>query len=199
MDSFPHWDVLLYGTNGTPQSDLPSSLKPTCANHAFSADGIGLAHAHIRRRDDLLARRGLHLSLQINIDGSIDTMLGTWKMRNYMEKIGTFKEKIKVDGRWNEDAEFFFAAVEALRTSRNVGSHPLYGVPQDGLDKKKKEMHDARAKFDKLAQKHKRPFGPPRFASPAQEDLHKATKWVIRISQMAVVWVEEYSRLPRAN
>ena len=47
------WDVLWYGTDYTPQPDLPLTMAPLCSDRAFAMDGICLAHTHIRRRDDL--------------------------------------------------------------------------------------------------------------------------------------------------
>lgn len=63
-----NWDVLWYGTDGTPQSGLPPTSQPLCCGPAFSKDGICLAHAHIRRRDDLAAWRGLFLTMMMVIE-----------------------------------------------------------------------------------------------------------------------------------
>ena len=192
------WDVLWYGTDYTPQPCLPRLIKPSCSNHAFSMDGICLAHAHIRRRYDVAALRGAHLTMQIEIEDYIDVMLGTWKVRS-VERIEAFKSKVKIDGRWGPDAELFFAALDAIRNSRNTGSHPLQGVPKEELKKKVERVDHSRVEFGKLARKHKRPFGPPMLDSPEEEDLHTVTKWEISIAQMAIRWVAEYSKLYRTN
>ena len=194
----PWWDVLWYGTDYTPQPDLPLTIKPSCSSHAFSMDGICLAHAHIRRRDDVAALRGAHLTMQIGIEDHIDVMLGTWRVRS-VERIEAFKSKVKIDGRWGPDSELFFAALDAIRNSRNTGSHPLQGVPKEELKKKVERMDHSRVEFGKLARKHKRPFEPPMFDSLEEEDLHAVTKWETSIAQMAIEWVAEYSKLYCTN
>ena len=192
------WDVLWYGTDYTPQPDLPLTIKPSCSNHAFSMDGICLAHAHIRRRDDVAALRGAYLTMQIEIEGHIDTILGTWRMRP-TDKIKEFKSKVKIDGRWGPGAELFFAAMDVIRNSRNTGSHSLHGMPKEELKKRVKQMAHSKAEFGRLSKKHKRPFGPLMFSSHGQEDLHTVTKWEISIAQMAIEWVAEYSKLYCTN
>ena len=136
--------------------------------------------------------------MQIEIEDHIDVMLGTWKVRP-VEKIEAFKSKVKSDGRWGPDSELLFAALDAIRNSRNIGSHPLQGVPKEELKKKVERVDHSRVEFGKLAKKHKRPLEPPMFDSPEEEDLHAVTKWEISIAQMAIEWVAEYSKLHRTN
>ena len=136
--------------------------------------------------------------MQIEIEDHIDTMLGTWKTRS-TEKIETFKSKVRIDRRWGPDAELFFAAMDVIRDSRNTGSHSLRGMPEEELKRKVEQAERAKAEFHRLARKHKRPFKPPTFASPTDVDLHTVTKWEIGIAQMAIGWVDEYSKLYRTN
>ena len=116
--------------------------------------------------------------MQIEIEDYIDVMLGTWKLRS-VERIEAFKSKVKIDGRWGPDAELFFAAMDAIRNSRNTGSHPLQGVPKEELKKKVERVDHSRVEFGKLVRKHKRPFEPPMLDSPEEEDRHTVTKWEI--------------------
>ena len=76
--------------------------------------------------------------------------------------------------------------LDAIRNSRNTGSHPLQGVPKEDLKKKVERVDNSRVKFVKLARKHKRPLELPMFDSPEEEDLHAVTKWEISIAQMAI-------------
>ena len=125
-------------------------------------------------------------------------MLGTWEARS-VERIKAFKSKVKSDGRWGPDSELFFAALDAIRNSRNTGSHPSQGVPKEKLKKKVERMNNSRVEFGKLARKHKQPFEPPTLDSLEEEDRHTVMKWEISIAQMAVRWVAEYSKLYRTN
>ena len=115
-----NWDVLWYGTDGTPRPDLPPSMQPLCSSNAFSTYGICLVHAHIRRRDDLPAWRGLFLTMLIAIEDHVDKMMDTWNERSAYNKICKFKDRVKSDACWGSDADLFFAAVDVMRITRNL-------------------------------------------------------------------------------
>ena len=191
-----NWDVLWYGTDGTPRHDLPPNMQPLCSSNAFSTDGICLVHAHIRRRDDLPAWRGLFLTTLIAIEDYVDKMMGTWNEHSAYKKICKFKDRVKSDGRWGSDAELFFAAVDVIRITRNMGSHPLSNLPEEKLKKEEDEMSRLLAEFDELAVKHGCPFRLPRFVTlMSPEHTHALLKWLTSLSQVAVVWIAEYSKL----
>ena len=192
-----NWDVLWYGTNGTPRPVLPLNMRPLCSSNAFSTYGICLVHAHIRRRDDLPVWRGLFLTMLIAIEDYADRMIGTWNERSAYKKIYKFKDRVKSDGRWGSDAEMFFAAVDVMRIARNLGSHSLSNVPKEKLKKKGDGMDELLVEFDELAVKHSCPFRPPGFVTPmSPEHTHALLKWLTSISQVAVAWIAEYSKLP---
>ena len=192
----PNWDVLWYGTDSIPRPDLPSNLLPLCSGHAFSMYGICLVHAHIRRRDDLSAWRGLFLTMLIAIEHFVDKMMDTLDERSVHKKVCKFKYRVRSDGRWGSDAELFFAAVDIMRRMRNMGSHSLSNVPEEKLKKKENEMNELLGEFDKLAVKHGCPFRPPQFTPPVrQEHTHTQLKWMTSLSQVAVMWISEYSKL----
>ena len=192
-----NWDVLWYGTDGTPRPVLPLNVRPLCSSNAFSTYGICLVHAHIRRRDDLPAWRGLFLTMLIEIEYYVDRMMGTWNERSAYKKMCKFKDRVKSDGRWGSDAELFFAAVDTIRKTRNMSSHSLSNVPEEKLKEREDEMNGLFAEFDKLAVKHGCPFRPPRFVTPMPpERTHALLKWLTSLSQVAVVWIAEYSKLP---
>ena len=191
----PYWDMLWYGTDYTPQLNLTPIRVPLCSDRAFSMDGICLAHAHIRRRDDTIALRGAYASILTEIESHMDEMMGTWDKRT-KDKIRAFRNKITRDRRLGSDANLFFAAVDVLQKTRHIGMHPLGSIPKMNLDKKGKELESSTAEFDRLAKKYKQPFRPPQFVSNAQVDLHATTKWRFSIARMAVTWIVRYSLLP---
>ena len=191
-----HWDVLWYGTDDAPRPVLPLNVRPLCSNNAFSMYGICLVHAHIRRRDDLSAWRGLFLTMLLAIEHYIDKMMGTWNERSAYKKMCKFKDRVKSDGCWGSDADLFFAAVDIIRKTRNTGSHPLSNMPGEKLKKKGDEMDELLAEFDKLAAKHDCSFRPPKFVSPVRpEHTHAQLKWLTSISQASVMWIFKYSEL----
>ena len=193
-----YWDALWYGTDYTPQSDLPVGVGPLCSGPKFSQDAICLAHAHIRRRDDIIALRGTHNSILVEIESRMDEMMKkdeTWNMRS-KDKIKKFRKKLEGEGYSGPDVDLFFAAINVLRHSRNFSSHPLRSMPQKKLNQKVEQGERFAAEFDRLAKKHNRPFVPPTFASQAQADPHTVVRWESRIAHMAATWLDEYSKLP---
>ena len=132
----------------------------------------------------------------IAIEDYADKMMGTWNERSAYKKICKFKDRVKSDGRWGSDAELFFAAVDTIRKTRNMGSHSLSNVPGGKLEEKRDEMDELLVEFDKLAAKHGCPLRPPRFVPPVgSEHTHALLKWLTSLSQVAVVWIAEYSKL----
>lgn len=192
----PYWDVLLYGTDYTPEWPEPrvGLNPPTCSNHKFALDGVCLAHAHIRRRYDTSTLRGAYLDIMREIEGRINELVkGAWKVRNTAERIEKFKAKVAYDGHNGPDVELFFTALDVLRNSRNDGAHITKGLPQAEVEKKIKRSNALRADFDRLANTHGRPLWPPIPSSKA--DSHFAGKWEYGLAHMAVAWLEEYSGL----
>ena len=190
----PYWDMLWYGTDYTPQLNMSPGMIPLCSGRVFSMDGICLVHAHIRRRDDVMALSGAYGSILTEIESHMDEMMGTWDRRT-KDKIKAFRNKVTHDGRLGSDTELFFAAVDVLQKTRHIGMHPLGSMPKVDPDKKGKELESSTIEFDRLAKKYKRPFRPPRFVSNSPVDLHATTKWRFNIARMAVTWIVRYSLL----
>lgn len=197
---FPYWDVLWYGTDYSPQPDMPATVKPVCSNQEFSLDGICMIHANIRRRDDIAAWDGLYVVALKEIESHIDRVMGTQSTDSVYKKICRFEDKVKSDGLWGPDAELFFAAVEIIRNVRNTGAHSLTSRPKSKLANNIKKGEELMAKFDALAQKYNCPFRPRRFVLPMQpEDTAKLLKWLISLTQISVAWISGYPKPSNSN
>ncbi len=191
-----NWDVLWYGIDDIPTPVLPFNVLPLCSGNKFSIYGICLIHAHIRRRDDLSAWRGLFLTMLQAIEHYADKMMGTWNERSMYNKMCKFKDKVKSDECWGSDAELFFAAVDIIRRTRNMGSHSLSNTPEEKLKKKGDNMDELLAEFDQLAVKLGCSLRPPKFVQPVQpEHTHAQLKWLTGLSQASVMWIAKYSEL----
>ena len=191
-----NWDVLWYGTDDTPSPVLPLNVRPLCSSNTFSMWGICLIHAHIRRRDDLSAWRGLFLTMLLAIEHYADKMMGTCNERSVYKKMCKFKDRVKSDERWGSDAELFFAAVDIIRRTHNMDSHSLSNLPGEKLMEMGDEMDELLAEFDKLAAKYGYPFRPPKFVPPIpSEHTHAQLKWFTSLSQASVMWIAKYSEL----
>lgn len=192
----PYWDVLLYGTDYTPNWLEPrvGLNPPMCSNRKFALDGACLAHAHIRRRHDRSALSGAYIEMMREIEGRINGLVKeAWKIRTTYERFEAFKTKVADDGHRGLDINLFFAALDVLRHSRNVGAHLVRGLPQEVIEKKQEQRNESFAKFDMLAKGYGRPLWPPTTSSKA--DSHFADKWESSLAHMAVAWLEEYSGL----
>ena len=198
----PYWDMLWYGTDyqqevsekWLKQHHMGPSALPLFSGPKFALDAVCLAHAHIRRRYDSSALRGVYVDMMREIEGRINGLVkGAWKVRNAAERIEKFKTKVANDGHSGPDVELFFAALDVLRNSRNDGAHMIKGLPQAEVNKKIRRSDALMADFDRLATTHGRPFRPPIASSKA--DSHFADKWESSLAHMAVAWLGEYSGL----
>ena len=186
----PYWDVLWYGTDYTPNGYPPSVTTPLCVGNAFSIDGIFIARAHIRRRQDFMVLRGIYVSLFLEIEERIDKMLGTSGER-LTDKIKKLKQKIKSDGREGLDADLFFAALDILRHSRHISSHTL-GSKSNSKPTNKDLLWNSTTQFDSLAKKYDRRLRPPEFVSYDLPDFHTIMKWRFSMARAAYLWITEY-------
>lgn len=194
----PYWDMLWYGTDYTPQPCLPVGVGPLCSGPKFSQDAICLAHAHIRRRDDIMALRGAYNSILIEIERQVDKVMKgkkPWKT-NFAPKMKKFRKKLEGEGHSGPEVDLFFLTIDILRHNRNIGAHSQHSISQKEFDRKVEGGKQLVAEFDRLAKKHNRAYRPPTFASQAQEDLHTGMRWELCIAHLAVAWLDEYSKLP---
>ena len=198
----PYWDMLWYGMDYKPeppaqwaiQHHMGPSALPLFSGRKLALDAVCLVHAHIRRRHDRSALSGAYVEMMRDIEGRINELVkGAWKIRNADKRIEKFKAKVVNDGHDGPDVELFFAALDVLRNHRNLGAHMTKGLPPAVVEKKRRRGDALMANFDRLANTHRRPLWPPIASSKA--DSHFTTKWESSLAHMAVVWLEEYSKL----
>ena len=204
------WDVLLYDVSvvsGSRPVKRPAYLPRNTnsdnilwSDRKFSLDGICLIRAHIRRRKDAVALRGLVGDAMMSIESNIDDIMGEdYKKKNgqdpwIAEKVKQFRKKIEPNGGSMHQAELFFAAVDILRESRNVAMH----IPQstEAGSKKLKKYIDASPKFDRLARKYafndKRGLDCNIANLPVHEAFFIRFKWLVFLAKMSIVWLGEY-------
>ena len=188
----PEWDVLWYGTDYTPSPH--QDIKPLCTSSTFSLEAVCLIHAHIRRREDIVAWRGSYVSMLIEIENSIDDIMNTGGKEAW-EKIHAFEDKVRRDGRWGSEADLFFAAVAIIRDARNMASH----AQDHRSEKKRREQENALKKmiscFDELADKYERSYLKAEYDESASDHGYKRRKWINSIAQVAVAWIDGYAKL----
>ena len=117
----------------------------------------------------------------------------TFNRRYTYKRFEEFKGKVRSDGHSGPDVELFFAALNVLLHSRNIGAHLVRGLPQEEIKKKQKTSEEMLANFDRLAKKYGRLLCPPIASSKA--DSHLVNKWEYSLAHMVVTWLEEYSEL----
>ena len=118
-----------------------------------------------------------------------------WKEYSTKTKFKKFKDRLIEEGHSKPEIEMLLAAVSVLRNNRNIGSHPLMGLPGDEIEKKSLETMKQINEFQRLAKKYKRPLWPSVVFS-SQVYHHTAIRWDYSIARMAIIWLEEYSKLP---
>ena len=204
------WDVLLYDVNvvsGSRPVKRPTYLPRNASSdnilwsdRKFSLDGICLIHAHIRRRNDAAALHGLVGDAMMAVESDIDAIMGEdYEKKNGQDpgiycKIEQFKKKIKQNGGCVSEVELFFAALDVMRRSRNIASHP---IQLDARRKKPETYRDAILRLWQLAQKHK--FDDKRGLDcdiPDPSD-HNAFfihfRWLVFLTKISIVWLGEYN------
>ena len=195
----PYHDILWYGIDYKPEPSVewvkqhnnPCNL-PLFSDCKFSWEAICAIHAYIRRRNDRSAAVGVFIDVIREIEGHINELVcDVWKMRTF-EKFDRFKTKVMDGGYGGPDVELFFAALDVLRHSRNVGAHLVRGIPPDKVEKELKRVEDDCSKFDILVTKHKFPFPPPRGSS--EVDAHSDYKWQLSLARIVSIWLEDYSK-----
>ena len=200
----PYWDALWYGMDGVPEPHVKPikpnaklSYLPLRSGREFALDGVCLLHAHIRRRDDALSLRGEYVSLLTEIEGRINRLMeeeDAWREYSTKTKFKKFKDRLVEEGRSKPEIEMLLAAVSVLRNNRNIGSHPLTGLPWEEIEKKSLESMKQTTEFRRLAKKYGRPLWPSIVLS-SRACHHTATRWEYSIARMAITWLEEYSKL----
>lgn len=198
----PYWDMLWYGTDyrqdvseeWLKQHHMGPSALPLFSGRKFALDAVCLAHGHIRRRYDRSALSGTYVDIMRAIEGRINgLMAGAWTIRTTQTRFEEFKGRVKGDGHSGPDVELFFATLDMLLHSRNIGAHLVWGPPQEEIKRKQEQSEKMLANFDGLAKKHGRLLSPPIVSSKADSYLHE--KWEYSVAHMAITWLEEYSVL----
>ena len=198
----PYWDMLWYGTDyrqevsaeWLKQHHMGPSALPLFSGRKFALDAVCLAHAHTRRRYDSSALRGVYVDMMRDIEGRINELVkGAWTIRTTQKRLDAFKSRVKDDGHSGPDVELFFAALDMLLHSRNVGAHLVRGLPEAEVKKKQKHSEEMLANFDKIAQRYGRLLSPPIVSSKA--DSHFGSKWEYSVAHMTIAWLDAYSEL----
>ena len=185
-----HWDVLHYGMDYDPRSVLPFGTQVLYSNNIFSTYGICLVVAHIIRRGDHMTLIGLHTSMLTEIENYINIILGTAESYS-ADKIKRFKDKINAYGHWGPDAELFFAAVNMIRSGRNIASHPQANAPTK-LNKRIITWSRRITAFYNLAKKYNRLIRSPPLNQHIEVNIHLFFKWEIVIARATIAWVSDY-------
>lgn len=188
------WDVLWYFADGRVPRDarLHRNGSVPCRNDWFSAEGIRMVRTHARRRFDVVARRGLLVTLELSIADGIDRLVApTPRYDDFGRKVNRLKyakKRIKGGGR---DWRLFFAAVEFLMEVRNRSSHP-------NVDSSFDERMKAYEEFKKVAIGHGFDFSayakhgcPPDTDSQFRQASMRA---VVALTGMANAWLDECDR-----
>lgn len=188
-------DVLLYGLHGKIETNLAPVDRPFLTDRYFGLDGVCLVHSRMRRWTDSIVFGGIFNNKVIGIENCIDAVLG-WKDKWFTTKVKNFKKKLKDKGRYDSEAELFFAAVDVANACRNVGAHAQKHVPKNkSFDYTAEKLQE----FNKVAAKHKRTELYLGYVSNNFAGMTESTKHYIRLATYAHNWAIEYVKLYGQN
>lgn len=201
----PYWDMLWYGTDYNPepptewlkQRHMEPSALPLFSGHKFVLNAICLAHAHARRRYSRSVSSGIYINMAREIESHMNELVGWVRKDSFDAKIKKFKDKVKGDGHGGADANLFFAALDVLKHSRNVGAHLPRGIPKEVVDKDVEKSNKLMADFHMLAVDYGRMLWPPAYIS-GEDHGHLISKWEYGLGCMALTWLAEYPDLHAA-
>ena len=124
----------------------------------------------------------------------MNKIMCTWKGMAG-EKIKKFEERVKRDKRCGEEADLFFAAVEAMNQYRNFAVHSHISMSKDAIYTRKLRLVSPPTNFEILAQRYDRPFKLPALPFDAPMDERTFVKRQFCIAHMALAWIVEYSEI----
>ncbi len=188
----PYWDMLWYRTDtdswNEPQpADERFAYPPHRAGRDFYLLATCMLHTHMLRRNDLFTLSGEHTFILEQLEwlcaGIIPGGMSDMGAKTRFEKLG---KKISQDGcdMDSVDVHLLFAALDVLRSVRNILAHPQRrgGKLPDGFD--------SHTMLYKLAEEHDRPeVFPP---DPAYNRLNH--KYRRRLAHMVAAWLDEYHK-----
>ena len=183
------WDVLWYFADGrVPHvARMHMGGGGLCSNDGFSAECIRMMHAHIRRRFDVVTRRGLLVTLEQCIAGSIDRLVdANQNYDTFGRKVDRLKFKMK-DVKGNRDWDLFVAAAEFLMEARNRSSHP-------SVTSSFKLRQETYGEFKKVAREYGFEIPPPTHGCPIDTDSQNRQaymKLLVALTRMAKAWLDE--------
>ena len=192
LGTLREWDVLWYFVDGRVPRDARIRMGGSglCRNDAFSEEGIRMVRAHVRRRFDITAQRGLFITLEQWITDGIDRLVTPNPRRdNFGQKVNRLKSKMdEVTG--DRDWDLFIATVEFLMEARNRSSHPRVSSSFDS-------RQDAYDEFKKVARRYGFEIPPADHGCPIETDSQNRQvfmKLLVALSRMAKVWLDECNK-----
>ena len=187
------WDVLWYFLDGLVPRKARQHMGGSglCANELFSTEGIRMMRAHIRRRHDIIAQRGLYVTLEQWITDGIDKIVSPNPKRdNFGQKVDRLKNDV---GTGDRDRDMFFAVVEFLMEVRNRSSHPKVDSSFDNRMASYKHLKDTARQYGidlRQFQEHECPMWQD--GTPSHQDRHVGRRSFVVLARMARAWLNDY-------
>lgn len=187
------WDVLWYFADGRVprKARLHMDGSGLCAGDRFSADGLRMVHAHIRRRHDTTAQRGLYVTLGQWVADGIDRIVPpNPRWDNFGKKVDRLKKCIGTGGR---DRDMFFAVVEFLMELLNRSSHPRVSSSFDNRMESYQNLKTVARRYGiglSLFTEHECPVRQD--GEPSHQDRHVGRRSAVAWARIARAWLNDY-------
>ena len=188
------WDVLWYFMDDRVprKAYLHMDGSGLCVTDRFSQEAIHMIHAHLRRRHDLTAQRGLFATSEQWIADGIDLIITPkpeWDTTD--KKISRFEKCI---GTGDRDRDLFFVVADFLIGMRNRSAHPNVS---SSFDSRMSNYQDLKKKghqygFDiHWASRHGCPSRQE--GEPTHQDRHGVRRGVVALARIARAWLNDYA------
>ena len=185
-------DVLFYKLDGTEAIGLLPSDPLFSTGPSLSLECTYMIYSSMQKWVDNTANRGIMADLTIQIEQCIDYVMDKnkidkWEKNTLRCKIEAFKAHVESENRLDKNAELFFAAMNAVRNTRNTFVHVLSHRPNG-----KNEL--AFLEFNITAMKHGRFDLYMRLSSDNSRHFMETVKYSIMLATHARNWVREYAK-----
>ena len=184
------WDILLYGTSGTITTELMASERPWCSNASFGSLGICMLQTHLKIRDDMQFWIGFFAYMAIEVETSLDHILGRTK-KSLHDKMIAMKHMLEKGDLYGSDAQLFCAAANVLRESRNIFVHSQRNVQAAEKKKRVEKVDDFLQTFYETAKSCDR-TDILKCRNISNTDKHSFIKELTRIALCTRLWIDNF-------
>ena len=201
---FREWDVLIYFIDDKIPFRAHEILKGcgVISQFDFSKDAICLINHHLRRRHDVISRRGAYVTMERKLTESLDHVVKPNQQKDSLgRKVNQFNKELseKIHCEHSKDLILVKKILDFLLKVRNWNAHPNEELSnknrKNAWEDLKKQISECEFKFNTRIHDKWRPV--PK--TPDAQDYHDYMKYILMFTFMIKDWLEEFAKRNKQN